>query len=77
MGLASKLWSAMTCDGNPQLLKEKWVILHHTADKHDWDSTMLRSTGSLKLNVAMKFTLQTKDYSTTCIKRANNTAFVS
>ena len=35
-------WSAMTCDGNPQLLKEKWVsILHHTADKHDWDSTVL------------------------------------
>ena len=37
-------WSAMTCDGNPQLLKEKWVsILHHTADKHDWDSTVLYS----------------------------------
>ena len=35
-------WSAMTCDGNPQLLKEKWVsILHHTADKHDWDSSVL------------------------------------
>ena len=35
-------WCAMTCDGSPQLLKEKWVsILHHTADKNDWDSSVL------------------------------------
>ena len=35
-------WSAMTCDRNPQLLKEKWVsILRHTVDKHDWDSSVL------------------------------------
>ena len=32
----------MTCDGNSQLLKEKWVsILYHTADKYDWDSSVL------------------------------------
>lgn len=32
----------MTCEGNPQLLKEKWIsILHHVADKHKWDSTEL------------------------------------
>ena len=37
-------WSAMTCDGNSQLLKEKWVsILYHTADKHDWDLSVLYS----------------------------------
>ena len=35
-------WSAMTCEGNPLLLKEKWTsILHHVADKHEWDSTVL------------------------------------
>ena len=35
-------WSAMTCDGNSQLLKEKWVsILYHTTDKHDWDLSVL------------------------------------
>ena len=32
----------MMCDGNSQLLKEKWVsILYHTADKHDWDLSVL------------------------------------
>ena len=32
----------MTCDGNSQLLKEKWVsILYHTAEKHDWDLSVL------------------------------------
>ena len=35
-------WSSMTCEGNPQLLKEKWIsILHHVADKHHWDSSVL------------------------------------
>ena len=28
-------WSAMTCEGNVELLKEKWIsILHHVVDKH-------------------------------------------
>ena len=37
-------WSATTCDRNSQLLKEKWVsILYHTADKHDWDLSVLHN----------------------------------
>ena len=35
-------WSSMTCEGNPQLLKEKWTsILHHVVDKHEWDSAVI------------------------------------
>ncbi|XP_070548761.1 uncharacterized protein [Ptychodera flava] len=31
-------WSAATCDGNPDILREKWLsIVHHTANVHDWD----------------------------------------
>ena len=35
-------WSAMTCEGNAELLKEKWIsILNHVVDKHSWDSSIL------------------------------------
>ena len=31
-------WSASTCDGNADMLQEKWVsILHHIVDKHSWN----------------------------------------
>ena len=30
-------WSVGTCDGNPEVLKEKWVsIVNHAANKHSW-----------------------------------------
>jgi len=32
-------WCAETCEGNKELLREKWIsIVHHTADIHSWDS---------------------------------------
>ena len=32
----------MTCEGNAELLKDKWIsILHHVVDKHSWDSSIL------------------------------------
>ena len=32
----------MTCEGNAELLKKKWIsILHHVVDKHSWDSSVL------------------------------------
>lgn len=35
-------WSAMTCEGNTQLLKKKRVsILHHVANKHEWPYSTL------------------------------------
>ena len=28
-------WACQTCDGNTELLKEKWIsVLHHTANLH-------------------------------------------
>ena len=31
-------WCAETCEGNKELLREKWIsIVHHTADIHSWD----------------------------------------
>ena len=39
-------WSAMTCEGNTELLREKWIsILHHVVDKHSWDSSVLYNCG--------------------------------
>ena len=33
-------WSAATCNGNPTLLKEKWIsILHHITNKHSWSGS--------------------------------------
>ena len=30
-------WSAQTCNGDPELLQEKWIsILHHVVNKHKW-----------------------------------------
>ena len=30
-------WACQTCDGNPQVLKEKWLsVLHHTVNSHSW-----------------------------------------
>ena len=32
-------WCAETCEGNKELLREKWIsIVHHTANIHFWDS---------------------------------------
>ena len=32
-------WCAETCEGNKELLREKWIsIVHHTANIHSWDS---------------------------------------
>ena len=32
-------WCVETCEGNKELLREKWIsIEHHTADIHSWDS---------------------------------------
>lgn len=37
-------WSSQTCNGNSQLLKEKWLsILHHTANMHTWGGSDLFS----------------------------------
>ncbi|XP_016127734.1 uncharacterized protein [Sinocyclocheilus grahami] len=30
-------WSAQTCEGNAEVLKEKWVsVIHHVTNRHDW-----------------------------------------
>ncbi|KAL9958117.1 hypothetical protein ACROYT_G035088 [Oculina patagonica] len=30
-------WSATTCEGNPELLKEKWCsVIHHVTNRHEW-----------------------------------------
>lgn len=30
-------WSATTCEGNPEILKEKWTsTIHHVVNRHDW-----------------------------------------
>lgn len=30
-------WSAQTCDGNADLLREKWIsVIHHTSNRHEW-----------------------------------------
>lgn len=35
-------WCAETCEGNKELLREKWIsIVHHTANIHSWDSADL------------------------------------
>lgn len=35
-------WCAETCEGNPELLREKWIsIVHHIANIHSWDSADL------------------------------------
>ena len=35
-------WCAETCDGNKELLREKWIsVLYHVADIHSWDSANL------------------------------------
>ncbi|KAK3107625.1 hypothetical protein FSP39_018614 [Pinctada imbricata] len=32
-------WSVSTCNGNPDLLKEKWIsVIHHCVDIHSWNS---------------------------------------
>ena len=35
-------WTAQSCDGNSELLKEKWLsILHHITDVHPWTTANL------------------------------------
>ncbi len=30
-------WSAQTCEGNAEVLKEKWIsVIHHVTNRHDW-----------------------------------------
>ncbi|KAG1934115.1 hypothetical protein F2P79_020247 [Pimephales promelas] len=30
-------WSAQSCDGNAEVLKEKWIsVIHHVTNRHDW-----------------------------------------
>ena len=42
-------WSAATCNGDPDILKEKWTsIVHHIVNEHQW-------TGSTHFSHMLKF----------------------
>lgn len=45
-------WSAKTCNGDPEMLQEKWVsILHHVVNKHRWKkSTKFRKCSHGRLS---------------------------
>ena len=64
-------WSAATCGGDEELLREKWVsILHHVRNKHSW-------TGSKKFKKCAHPRLNRREIRKKCWLKEGSAAYVA